>query len=616
MSSNIRKAIETIKEEVLVTKKLTEEYIFGIVGFKYFFNEGEFSKSDYKNSFVDGRSDGGIDLIATSESENGEGKNLILIQSKYGENVSNEDVKNVFVKIAQTIENFKNHEYSQYSKKLKRIFLNKYEDTKDESSFNIELVLFLGKKFFLNESRIKIENELKKIESLKNYTCSIYDKQIIEQQIEKLEEDKKYVKESKIKIFQKDGIITRNTNGILVNISANSLKDLYSKYKDEGLFEQNFRYYIKAKKIDDQINKSLKEKRKEFWFLNNGIIIGCQDFRMDGDIVKLYNFSIVNGCQTVTLIGKYSETNAGDDFAITCKIVKPPKNKEDFEGTGKEKDKEYNIAFNDFITDIAEASNSQKPIKDRDLKANAQEQRKLQKFLKDESNGIPIVQLEIKRGETFPKLEEKWRKIKNEEYGQLFLAFALQKPGTARNSKNKVFSSKETYNDIFKREPSLELHKMTADLLKISNLYKKFADSDDYFGSYDDDSQINDVIHRGKFFIIAIIGFLVKYNRKFITLPTDGINNSWQSKLCKDNIVDGIFKDNLSDNFEEEILFPLFSLMIKLIFDSYEKSKLSSVSNFLKVDKRYYEDILRDLTGKLGNNLEKDPWEKGRSIFL
>ena len=226
------------------------------------------------------------------------------------------------------------------------------------------------------------------------------------------------------------------------------------------------------------------------------------------------------------------------------------------------------------------------------------------------------MQLEIKRGETFPKLEEKWRKIKNEEYGQLFLAFALQKPGTARNSKNKVFSSKETYNDIFKREPSLELHKMTADLLKISNLYKKFADSDDYFGSYDDDSQINDVIHRGKFFIIAIIGFLVKYNRKFITLPTDGINNSWQSKLCKDNIVDGIFKDNLSDNFEEEILFPLFSLMIKLIFDSYEKSKLSSVSNFLKVDKRYYEDILRDLTGKLGNNLEKDPWEKGRSIFL
>ena len=36
MSSNIRKAIETIKEEVLVTKKLTEEYIFGIVGFNIF----------------------------------------------------------------------------------------------------------------------------------------------------------------------------------------------------------------------------------------------------------------------------------------------------------------------------------------------------------------------------------------------------------------------------------------------------------------------------------------------------------------------------------------------------------------------------------------------------
>ena len=440
MSSNIKKAIETIKEEVPVTQKLTEEYIFGIVGFKYFFNEGEFSKSDYINSFVDGRSDGGIDLIATSESENGEGKNLILIQSKYGENVSSEDIKNVFLKIAQTIDDFKNHRYNQYSKKLKRILLNKYEDAKDESSFNIELVLFLGKKKILDEPRIEIENKLKKIESLRNYTCSIYDKQIIEQQIEKLEEEQKYVKERKIKIFQDDGIIKRNTNGILVNISANSLKDLYHKCKDEGLFEQNFRYYIKAKKIDAEINESLKKKRKEFWFLNNGIIIGCQDFQTDGDTVKLYNFSIVNGCQTATLIGKYLGANAGDDFAISCKIVKPPKSQSDFQGTEKEREKEYNTAFNNFINDIAKASNSQKPIKDRDLKANAPEQKELQKFLEDEGNGIPIVQLEIKRGETFPRIDEKWRKIKNEEYGQLFLAFALQKPGTARNSKNKIFS--------------------------------------------------------------------------------------------------------------------------------------------------------------------------------
>ena len=90
--------------------------------------------------------------------------------------------------------------------------------------------------------------------------------------------------------------------------------------------------------------------------MNNGIIIACEEFVIDGDNIKLYNFSIVNGCQTTTLLGKYSGRDEGKDFPIACKIIMPSaKSSED---------------FIKFISEIAEASNSQKAINDRDLKAN------------------------------------------------------------------------------------------------------------------------------------------------------------------------------------------------------------------------------------------------------
>jgi hypothetical protein len=151
------------------------------------------------------------------------------------------------------------------------------------------------------------------------------------------------------------------------------------------------------KKIDDKITDSLQKKRDDFWFLNKGIIISCKDFKPDGDNVKLYDFSIVNGCQTTTLIGEYKGKNEGDNFYLPCKIVKSKSNQED--------------EFSRFMSEIAEASNSQKPISDRDLKANRPEQRNLQKELKEEN---PKIYLEIKRGEQQRKVIEPWQKIKKD----------------------------------------------------------------------------------------------------------------------------------------------------------------------------------------------------------
>lgn len=57
----------------------------------------------------------------------------------------------------------------------------------------------------------------------------------------------------------------------------------------------NLRYYVRQKMVDDGIQQTIAHEPENFWYKNNGIIIVCEDFQMDGKVLKLYNFSIVNG---------------------------------------------------------------------------------------------------------------------------------------------------------------------------------------------------------------------------------------------------------------------------------------------------------------------------------
>ena len=61
-----------------------------------------------------------------------------------------------------------------------------------------------------------------------------------------------------------------------------------------GLFSYNLREHIKQANVDDGINRTIQKEPDKFWFYNNGITIGCEDYMISGNTVKLYNFSIIN----------------------------------------------------------------------------------------------------------------------------------------------------------------------------------------------------------------------------------------------------------------------------------------------------------------------------------
>lgn len=239
-----------------------------------------------------------------------------------------------------------------------------------------------------------------------------------------------YVPDGKLIIDAHDNILKYKDNSFICNISAKSLKKIWNSDGHRGLLAMNLRYYVKAATIDQKIEDSIMFNGDNFWYLNNGIIIVCDGCHIVKNELRLKNFSIVNGGQTTRMIGT---TPFDNDFYISCKVVKNI-----FKNAGQK---------NEFVSNVAEASNTQKPIKAKDIIANRIEQRNLKSLLQE--NGVFV---EIKRGDKCfkDKYPEAWQRTKNNEIAQDLYSFVYMEPGPARNALTKILESKEKYNIIFK----------------------------------------------------------------------------------------------------------------------------------------------------------------------
>lgn len=305
-----------------------------------------------------------------------------------------------------------------------------------------------------------------------------------------------WVEEGKIIIDQANNYLKYQDHSIICNISAKSLKALWAQEGNRGLLAMNLRYYIKSTNIDTKIEDSIMFDGKDFWYLNNGIIIVCNDFKIVNNEVRLKQFSIVNGGQTSRMIGT---TPFEQDFFISCKIIKNT-----FE-TSREK--------NAFISKVAEASNTQKPIKAKDIIANRVEQRDLKSMLADNK-----VFIEVKRGEKcfHEQYPEPWQRTKNNELAQDLYSFVYMEPGPARNSVSSLLSNDEKYDLIFKN------HKYSFDFLRdvlfLEKAYKEYQKLINKKKESDGESAIKKgLVKNGLAYCLAVIGYILKlnYNKEY-----------------------------------------------------------------------------------------------------
>ena len=562
--------------------KMSNEYLFTLWAVDLFYYKNNIGQIDIRTGFVDGKNDGGIDFIYSDNDT------LFLIQGKSSKNLSFEEVKNVFYKIVETVNNFEDKHYDQYSDLLISSYRNAYDDLNEDK--NIEIVLFTQTEF-VKDVKGQFE-EFAKGDNFKNYKLSLYDINDIIARDAMLFQESDLVNEDSLAFFNnsnnennKNSMLCYGENGIIVNARASSIKRLYEKYGRNGLFSYNLREHITQKSVDDAINETIKKERDRFWFYNNGITIGCTDFYVDGNKIKLYNFSIINGAQTTTKIGQSELVNVNEDFAVVCKVVRAQVNRTEDE---------------DFISKISEASNSQKPIKPRDLKANSKEQKILQ--AKCAKNIRPLA-IEIKRG-VKPKnyhSVDKWQRVTNEFVGQLIYACILQKPGPARSNKNTIFSSEKVYSQIFRNKYESDT---IYDLVKLSFLYDNFSEAE--FAKNLDVDKIA-IISNGKLTTLAVVVYLFKLHNSIVA-----DRNS--DELHKFNVFTTIISGYRKDDFEQKI-YSLFGFIIRIISKLYETKKesmrITSCSNFFKSEDIYDDLVLKEFDllddydkEKLGNYLE------------
>ena len=482
-------------------------------------------------------------------------------------------------KMSNTVKSFQNGNTGVYNDRVKRELQNALDRLPENDSGNVEYVIF-------TTSMINTQSVFDKIDiseySYSKDMVSVYHMDDISEKIQRSWESLDTVAEASLSIDEANNYLEYNSDsakGIMLNISATSLRGLYNKYIDKGLLNLNIRRFVPSKRVDKGINDTLRDDRSNFWFYNNGITIACREFDVDGNKVRIYDFSIVNGGQTTTLIGRYKGTN-DEEFYIPCKII----------STSKKNDLSY---FNK----IAEATNSQKPILARDLKSNAPEMRNLQGLL--ERYGI---YLEIKRGEKKRKAYQ--HEIKNDELGQLILSMVFQQPGTSRAGKKAIFENDAIYNKIYRVNYAKDSGKteFLVNLIELNDRYRQLENEIKLAVTLDPTEQ--DVLKNGKQVIFAIMGVLYRLANNDIET---GLLITDADTLKSNEFIYGTIAGNYHGDDIDALLKEMIIHIVTVLSEGYTNSSSTSVSNYFKTDNKYLDDVLRSFAKVyIRQNIGKD----------
>jgi hypothetical protein len=176
-----------------------------------------------------------------------------------------------------------------------------------------------------------------------------------------------YIDSAVIKLEDKSAVETDGSFGkaLVAVVPAEELSTLYHKHQDR-LFDGNVRLFLGARRntVNAGILETLNDRKQRgnFWAYNNGITFICDDFKKVGKNLKLYNFSIVNGCQTTTLLAESGVSLA--DVKILARFIAAPK---------------------DVVDKVVLFNNSQNPVKPWDIASRNKTQRRL----KTEFNALP-----------------------------------------------------------------------------------------------------------------------------------------------------------------------------------------------------------------------------------
>ena len=577
----IQLKLDDLRKEYGVPTAISDEKLFIVLCEKYFYNDctDRFDYGEAKSHIVDGANDGGVDAIM-----NDADGNIIIIQSKFYKKVKlrKETVFEDLEKIVHTLHSIASYSTHNIKDSIVQAYLRAQDNMLDDS--NIRIVYFTSYNANTNE-RKAIEKRIE--EKFSNHYIEIKYASDIVDRIDCIDNAREYVDYGELFIDNSNNQLRYN-DAVIVNISAKSLWELY-KTNQNGLLGMNLRYYVKSATVDNGIKNTIEREPETFWYRNNGITIACEHWDIDGTKLKLWNFSIINGGQTTNRIAKYGVEN---DFFFLCKIIKAL-------GQNTEEQEQ-------FIVKVAEASNSQKPIKKEDLKANAPEQNKLKKALA-RANVNYITKRGSKKNKLYP---EPYQEVSMKGFGKLSISTRPRLPGTARNKGDAMFT-KANYGLIYRNTNA----PLMADLLRIDyycdQFIKEIRKNDNI------DLKLKKVVSLSHTHILACTSFLCELCRGVIQASdiapmlgnTEELKDYFR-KIKNNNttIVNNRFHADEEMQSFNELFYLICTNIIMVAYEKAERlDKSLDPSNYLKSDDPFLTEMVTDMHRDFSSPYGKSP---------
>ncbi len=450
---SIAEKIAVLKRDYPSLRNKPNDYVFSAlcVRANYYKNPSlSFSEQEINSVVVDGQYDGGVDAMLLDP--NVEENNLILAQSKYYKHITLDNVRDAVQKLILFYKEMERGEYQNVNADVQRRFLTLNAEIGDESKVCFVFYTSAPKNGI---RRDRIEKLLREhFTDTSRFEISVLFGDDILEQIKELESWRPTVESGSIKIDKAANVLYygNDADAAIVNVSAFSIKELFARH-NTNLLSRNLRYYIKKRDIDQSINDTIHNDPGQFWYRNNGVTIICDDFSVDGRIVKFKEFSIVNGGQTTTLLHKSRDITQENDLYLPCKIIRA------IGDTSDEK--------NTFILEIAKATNSQKPIKQIDLKSNAPEQVRFSNAMREVG-----IFYQTKRGESVPRdYQLEYLNTDLAQVGKLSLAAIFQLPAVSRTKPSSLYHDR-FYNPTFNENQGL-IASLVKELLYIDYFFRK-----------------------------------------------------------------------------------------------------------------------------------------------
>lgn len=427
----------------------------------------------------------------------------------------------------------------------------KYEEIRNlisNGKIDFKIYVISNKNHPVAHAKRKLENMLDKFRTVEKPFYMDQDEiveKIIENKIRKADGSIKFIDRQH---FEKS---TGNIKSVIGAVSASDLIELIKDQQDNNLInEQVFNENVRVYKPNHRVNKAIIDSATEsdnyqFFYLNNGITILCDkaDYTPNtrSPNVILTNFQIINGGQTSHSLFEVNKNTPEKINSIELLVRICEVNSQD-----------------PISQKISETTNNQIPIGSRDLHSNDPIQKKL------EAEFVELGYYYERKPNQYSD-QPKTKVLNNEVLGQLYMAYHLDMPSEAKNSKSRVFT--ELYDTIFD-ENTLN----ATEFLRLYNLYfpllERKKDIQRKKRRKDPVDEKEAFISRATFHIMNSIK--LQFEREERLIDTERISEK-DKEIKKRNLF-----DDKKDEFTERAINLIFQVVeqeIKVRGDSYSHDK-------------------------------------------